>query len=264
MKKFLNILLWGAAGITMIVVAVFIHRSYKHSKCSELIIEVNHEGTEPLFGEPEVYQIVHQNVDSVVGRELGDIELNQIHDSLMAYPYVKSAEVYTTLMGKLKIEVWQRKPIVRVVNSLNKSFYIAQDGGIMPWQEGYPVRLLVASGSISNKITQDVLSDSRRIRNFSVKDSLTVLTHLYDFTNYLMQDEFLRAQIEQVYVNNKGEFELVPKVGKHLIIFGPPENIPEKFMKLKAFYEQSINKAGWDKYKTINLNFRDQVVCTKK
>ncbi|MBI9034048.1 MAG: hypothetical protein JEZ03_06235 [Bacteroidales bacterium] len=264
MKKLLNIVLWSLIGIAMIAVAIFVHRSYKHSVCSELVIEINHGDCEPLFGQPEIYDIVMQIEDSVVGNELGDIELAAIKDSILNYPYVKSVEVYTTIMGKLKIETWQREPILRVVNNLNNSFYIAQDGGIMPWQQGYPARLLVASGYISDKITRKVLNDPIVLRNFSVNDSLTVLTHLFDFTNYLIKDEFLKAQIEQVYVNNKSELELVPKVGKHLIIFGPPENIPEKFMKLKAFYKQSMNKAGWDTYETINLNFRDQVVCTKK
>jgi hypothetical protein len=27
---------------------------------------------------------------------------------------------------------------------------------------------------------------------------------------------------------------------------------------------EGLNKAGWNKYKVINLKYKDQVVCTKK
>ena len=56
---------------------------------------------------------------------------------------------------------------------------------------------------------------------------------------------------------------MVPKVGRHLILFGDMGDMESKFTKLKAFYAQGMKKAGWDKYSRINLKFKDQVVCEK-
>jgi len=70
--------------------------------------------------------------------------------------------------------------------------------------------------------------------------------------------------IEQLYINKKSEFELIPKIGNHTILFGDIKEMKDKFEKLIAFYKQGISKSGWNKYKTINLKFKNQVVCTKK
>jgi len=74
----------------------------------------------------------------------------------------------------------------------------------------------------------------------------------------------LKIQIEQIYVTKNREYEFVPKVGRHIIIFGGIENMNEKFKKLLVFYHQGINNAGWNTYKSINLKFENQVVCSKK
>ena len=51
----------------------------------------------------------------------------------------------------------------------------------------------------------------------------------------IIDDSFLTAQIEQVYVDDKGEFILVPRVGDHLIEFGGIDRMNEKFRKPEGF-----------------------------
>ena len=47
-------------------------------------------------------------------------------------------------------------------------------------------------------------------------------------------DAFLNAQITQIYINEKGEFELIPLVGDHVIILDNPlDNMELKFENLK-------------------------------
>ena len=66
-------------------------------------------------------------------------------------------------------------------------------------------------------------------------------------------------------MNKDRELELFPAIGNHKIIFGNAENIAEKFNKLKLFYKEGLNKSdSWTKYSTINLKYKNLVVCTKK
>ena len=74
---------------------------------------------------------------------------------------------------------------------------------------------------------------------------------------------FLKVLVDEIYVDKSGDFELVPKIGNQLIIFGKPENLEEKFKKLLVFYRQGLNKTGWNKYNVINIKYRNQVVCSK-
>jgi cell division protein FtsQ len=70
--------------------------------------------------------------------------------------------------------------------------------------------------------------------------------------------------VQQVIVDSNAEFTIIPTLGNQLIFFGNAEDIEGKFKKLLNFYTEGLNKTGWNKYATINLKFKNQVVCTKK
>ena len=52
-------------------------------------------------------------------------------------------------------------------------------------------------------------------------------------------------------------------MGDQKIEFGEYKNVNEKIKKLKVFYQKSISDNTLDGYRTINLKFRNQVVCEK-
>ena len=76
-------------------------------------------------------------------------------------------------------------------------------------------------------------------------------------------DTLWREQIEQLYVNQQNEIEMVPRVGNHKIVLGGADSLETKFMNLLAFYKKAIPAVGWDAYKTINIKYANQVVCVK-
>ena len=94
-------------------------------------------------------------------------------------------------------------------------------------------------------------------------DKNRILFKIYSLAKFINKNKFLNTQIEQIYINKENGIELIPKVGKHLILFGDIDNMEEKFENLIAFYKKGLSKVGWDKYKKINLKYKNQVVCTK-
>jgi cell division protein FtsQ len=64
-----------------------------------------------------------------------------------------------------------------------------------------------------------------------------------------------------VYVDK--DLELIPRVGNHTIILGNVSDLQEKFNKLMIFYKEAMPKVGWNKYKTLNLKYKNQIVCKK-
>ncbi|MCF8296880.1 MAG: hypothetical protein K9J13_04975, partial [Saprospiraceae bacterium] len=95
----------------------------------------------------------------------------------------------------------------------------------------------------------------------TIKNNSTI-NKIFILAKAITKDEFFKAQIEQIYIN-KNEIELIPKVGDHVIIFGSISDMDEKLDKLKLFYIKGLKKTGWNNYKTINLKYRNQIVCTK-
>ena len=90
------------------------------------------------------------------------------------------------------------------------------------------------------------------------------LKKMFELTEYIRGDEFLSPMIEQIYVSQNEEFILIPKVGRQKIIFGKYIDIEDKFNRLKLFYQEGMSREGWQKYKTINLKYRKQVVCERR
>jgi cell division protein FtsQ len=126
----------------------------------------------------------------------------------------------------------------------------------------YASYTLIANGYISEPF--DVTVE----RNIfpSRKDTIimpNIIYDLYRVSKFISNDDFWRSQIVQLYVNNNREIELVPRVGSQTIIFGQSDDLDNKFRKLKAMY-RAFNEIGWNQYKTINLKFKDQVICTKR
>lgn len=58
--------------------------------------------------------------------------------------------------------------------------------------------------------------------------------------------------------------ELVPRVGDHLVYLGRLDNFEQKLKRLKVFYEKGLNQVGWNKYSRINVEFSNQIICTKR
>jgi cell division protein FtsQ len=87
---------------------------------------------------------------------------------------------------------------------------------------------------------------------------------LLPFALFLEENPFWKAQIEQVHVEQNGNVVLTPLVGDHLIELGNMQNYVEKLRNMKAFYEQVLVLNNWDKYQTISLKYKNQVIAKKK
>jgi cell division protein FtsQ len=112
------------------------------------------------------------------------------------------------------------------------------------------------------------LKDGRSI--FAVSDSNQVLKaklkNLYDIhllAEIINSDSTLKALIEQVYVTGSGKIQLVTKAGSHVVYMGDTTDAAEKLENLKHFYKYGLVKTGWNKYKKVNLEYKNQIVCTK-
>jgi cell division protein FtsQ len=89
------------------------------------------------------------------------------------------------------------------------------------------------------------------------------MNNLYKLSTFITNNKFLKAQIEQIFVEPDGDFDLIPRVGDHTIIFGDADNMDDKFDRLFVFYRNGLSKIGWTRYNIINIKYKNQVVCSK-
>ena len=231
--------------------------------CKEISILIDDSLGNSFVRKQDIEQLIADKFGKLDEKQLRSINISLLEKIIDGNPFVLKAQVFSTVDGKLVVEVTQRSPVVRVINSLNESFYIDECGVLMPMSDRFSAYVPIVNGNIFNRETEQRI---RKITEKEISDtsfSPTLLEKIFMVGLYVHNHPFWNAQIEQVYVNKDGELELIPRVGNQTILFGDEKNITEKFNKLYAFYKKGLSKTGWNQYKTINVTFKDQVVCSK-
>ena len=183
---------------------------------------------------------------------LNELPLADLEDMLEHKPHVAGAEVYMDVAGKLLAHVRQREPTVRIINNEQESFYLDKQGKRMPFSPAYEKPLVTASGAIKASATGD-LSDSEA----------QTLEAIQRVSQHIRQDSFLRALTGQVYIAPNQDIQLIPRIGEQTIVLGQAQNLPDRFNKLKAFYQKVLPSKGWYTYERINLKYEKQIVAKK-
>lgn len=262
MKRILAIAFWImiVAGVS----SLFIFANQKQDKliCPKFEIEVSYNNAPALITQGNLRQQVTHNKIKVKGQEIGQIEVEKIQELFNANPFVKSATIAIGVNGVVKATVIQRNPVVRVVDMKNSQFYIDEDGYLMPLSPEFPARVMNAAGKIQpvEKINKDLKNEDDQLQ---FKKLPAELQKVYIAAMAIRKDAFSNSLIEQLVLNETGEIELFPKIGQQSIILGDTTRITEKLNNLKVFYTDGMKKTGWNTYKTINLKYRNQIVCTK-
>ncbi len=74
------------------------------------------------------------------------------------------------------------------------------------------------------------------------------LKEIYQFLQLIyVAHPFWSEQIVQIYVNRKGEYELIPRVGAHQILLGSMEQWEKKLRNLELLYRQGLSRI-WMEY----------------
>ncbi|MBS1613249.1 MAG: hypothetical protein JST49_10540 [Bacteroidetes bacterium] len=258
MKKFwrifkkVMIILGVLSGATLFIVVLTSAIKHKQAEeCTALQVKIDYDSGLSFLDEAEIAQRVNYlSGGNIVGKTLSTVDFRTLENEIEKNPYVDAAEVFADQSNKVVVDVVQKRPLLRVINNDGVSYYISEKNERIPTSTKFTSHVAIALGSVATH--RDTKRDS------------AVQAALYNLVQYVRQDEFLDAMIDQIYVKENGEFELMPKTGGHVIMFGNgTKDIEQKFNRLKTFYREGLNKIGWTKYKTINLQYEGQVVCEK-
>ena len=260
--RVLNISVLVLSVIGLFVSLAFSSRESDKVPCRDIAIEVDHTTDNFFVTEDDVMDMILSKGDSLKGSPITSIPIGVYERHISANPSVKRAEVYTKHNGVFAVKVYQREPILRVLNSEGVSFYLDVEGFIMPTSQSYTARVPVASGFISDKLFEMERHNVNTMSD-SLKDS-SCLDELFELATFIKTHERWKSLIQQIRVESNGEITVVPTVGDHHILLGTTDKLELKFKKLQLFYMKGLNKTGWDQYSHINLKYKDQVICTKK
>ncbi|MBN2616561.1 MAG: hypothetical protein JXR71_12785 [Bacteroidales bacterium] len=255
MKKGLTIGLAIVLSVGLIILAVKTYLHFRNGNVEKVTVHIEKQGNKGFLSDSAVMQMVH-STDSIIGRPVKEVPKKWIMRTILSSPYVLSSDVYFTIDGNLVINVKERKPLFRIISNNKTDCYVGDDGSFFPLGKNYVARVMLVNGFINSSLKM-----GSRITDSTY--SKTLLPGIFNLAQQVNKDPFLKAIISQIFVNSKGEVDLIPEVGKQVIRFGEPIQVKMKLENLKAFYQQALVKEGWNKYKEINLKYTNQVVCTK-
>jgi|LauGreDrversion4_2_1035121.scaffolds.fasta_scaffold25203_2 cell division protein FtsQ len=262
MKKFIDFwrnttrwknILWVVIGLFLLFAFLAIKQTSEALKINSIEVAIDQTVDLSFIDSNKVLDIVREVVKTpIIGSSKKQFNLALVERRLEAYPFIDKADVVIDFSGKLLIKIIQREPILRIINAQGMSYYVANNGYKMPLHFDFTPRVMVATGNIT-----ETLVDSAFVKSPMLKDLLLI-------ANYCSANEFWRAQIEQLFVDNYNDILLIPKVGNHSIVFGSAEHLDSKFARLLTFYKKGLNAVGWQKYQQINLKFEGQIVAEKQ
>lgn len=252
--KLIGIVSLWIIGLSATVVSLaFTEVRQQRVLCKKIDININRDDENYFISKQDVLKILYSTGDSLIGTPIERIPLSLLERLLKLNKYVENADVFIDIKGKLQVNLTQRKPVLRIMNTNMQSYYLDEKGGKMPLSSLYSANVLVANGAI------DELYDGL---NDSVKSNL--VRSLFYLGNVIRADKFWTAQVEQIYIEPNQDIVLIPRLGDHKIVFGDTSNTLEKLNNLLVFYQKAMPKVGWQTYHTINVKFKGQLVCSRR
>jgi cell division protein FtsQ len=228
----------------LIIIFLFGFASHRNANKEVEDVQVFFENGENLFISYEmVNKLLIQNFDPNENQTKENINLNNLEEFVQSNEMIENAEIFLTIKGDLGVIIRQRTPVLRVANSTGSYYYDSQ-GKKMPLSDNYSARVPLTSSELNINNCDDIICLSNRI----------------------ISDDFLQKQIigiNQIERNGTNQFELRTRLGNQIVIFGDMKRVDEKIKKLKVFYQKAVEDNTLETYRTINLKFNNQVVCSK-
>lgn len=174
------------------------------------------------------------------GELLIDVDLQSVVTHLEALDACAKAEVYPHLDGTLHIDVWQRRPVMRVHVVGGDDHYLDRDGERMALDPHHTPHLPIMHVTNPNQAEMGLR-----------------------FLNGTQRDAFWNNLTDQLSVNDQGELVLHPRLAGHHIVLGDGSESAHKKRNLLTFYRAQIERGNLRNYKRIDLTYRDQVIAQR-
>jgi cell division protein FtsQ len=241
--------------VTVAVIAIssliaFTERKAGNWVCHNIVIELDNEMENHFLDEADVLRLVNAGQSTLIGTTMDRINLKHLENKLKYDRHILNAEIFGDLKGNLIVKVELRRPIARIVRENAPDAYVAEDGTIMGVSEKYTSRVVLLSGSFTNRLID--------AGNMYEVDEGKQIMDMIDFVN---DDRFWRSQVAQMDVDQTGDITIYPQVTGQRVEFGKPENVESKFRKLMIFYKEILPTKGWTKYERVNLKYEGQIIA---
>jgi cell division protein FtsQ len=203
------------------------------SQLSDVIIEIEKSQSKKyLLNEKDVKLKLKQILGYDISlANLGQIDLYDLERKLTSDQRINKSDLFIDKHNRLYVKVEQRQPIVRIQVSGGKDYYLDYNGERIPVTEAF--RVPVVTGNVGAYVA-----------NYKDKKN-SGLNQVWQLSQRIYDNDFLRVLVEQIDVDNKGEMTIVPKFPQSKIVLGDGLDLDGKLKRIGDYYKH-LKKHGHD------------------
>ena len=241
--------------LTAVLVGAYALGSSKRSKavCSKVEITVKDSLKTPFVTTASIRQYLKEDFGQIIGIPVDSLDLIALEDMLNGKSAILKSEACVTSKGTVEVIITQRTPTIRF-QTPSYGFYCDSDGVLLPLQQNFRTDVMIIDGSIP--LTP---ADCERGRPEDPQD-VKWLESILKLADYI-ENSIWKDRIAQIHCNVEGELVIVTRNGNEKFLFGHPEDIEQKFGKMRIYYERILAEKGEEEYNSVDLRYNRQIIC---
>ena len=245
----------GALLAALLTVSIILGKdARKGLVCKGLEIAITDSLENSFVSKADIRRYLDKEYGRYLGESLDSLDLVKIEKIIDGRSAVKKSQAFVTRDSILRIEVTQRKPVVRFQKK-DGGFYADAEGYIFPLQASYASYVQIIDGNIplaANSGYKGAIGNAREREWFD---------NMMNVVNFIDGSKVWKGKIVQIHVEENGELVLVPREGKELFIFGQPKGVADKFGRMEMYYSHIVPEKGSEAYRKVDVRFNDRIVC---
>lgn len=188
----------------------------------------------PVF----IKESLKKNPSIRMNGERKDISISEIEEQLNKSTFIQNADVYISDDNQLTLNIKEEVPLARIIEKGEK-FYLTESGRKMSLSNQHSAEVILINGDYNEK----------------------ELTELYEFLLAMNEDKLFKTIVIGVSKQKDNSYNLMTSLGHCSIQIGSLEDASEKMKKFHVFYHQRMKFLPIDYYKTIDLQYKSQIVA---
>lgn len=246
MQKYLRIIFSLVLLVYLVVAVTLSNAQEDNDLCRGVQISVDGNGAGRQFvTAEELAHEINDLPDKATKMPIANINTLELRKTLLSLDKVEDAQVMRMTDGTIRITAQPIMPVARIFDN-GKSYYINKIGKRVTANARYHQDVPVIAG------------------HFDTADTAFTPLSLLPLIEYISNDSVWNSFISMIKVKSPNDIILVPNIKEHVINIGAPNHFDDKFSRLRKFYTVVLPKQGWEKYDTLTLKWRGQLVASKR
>jgi len=210
------------------------------TQCTGLTICIRDSAQREYVSTGELTQLLRNAGLYPVGRELDQINLQAMEQTIGAHSMVRRVDCFTTSKGMVRINLTQRIPLYRVQSS-DGEYIVDTDHRKMPARECIRTPMLRATRHIGERMAREELAE---------------------LVEWIYKRRYWRERITRIHVAGPKMVHLYLRDYPGVVILGDLDGYTHKLDKLNTFLHEQ-KKQELPAYKEIDIRYHGQVIGRK-